>query len=108
MRAGQQAQARIRDLEEENRALKEEVRQLRGQQDQIARAILDARASAEALRAETVGAGSRGQGGDAPGAGGGPGGAGEIPPKGVGPEGNAQVNGCGAGGKGGGDGAAGG
>ena len=54
MRAGQQAQARIRDLEEENRALKEEMRQLRGQQDQIARAILDARASAEALRAETV------------------------------------------------------
>ena len=54
MRAGQQAQARIRDLEEENRALKEEMRQLRGQQDQIARAILDARASAEALWAETV------------------------------------------------------
>ena len=52
-RADRQAQTRIRDLEQENRALKEELGRLRKQQDQIARAILDARASAEALRVES-------------------------------------------------------
>ena len=52
-RMDQQAQSRIRELEEENRAMKEELGRLREQQDQISRAILDARASAEALKAES-------------------------------------------------------
>ena len=52
-RMEQQAQSRIRELEEENRAMKEELGRLREQQDQISRAILDARASAEALKAES-------------------------------------------------------
>ena len=49
----QQDKARIQELEQENRALKEELARLRGQQDQISQAILDARSSAEALKAET-------------------------------------------------------
>lgn len=52
-RTDRQAQARIRELEQENRTLKEELARLREQQDQISQAILDARASAEALKAET-------------------------------------------------------
>lgn len=52
-RAEQQTQDRIRELEQENRTLKEELSRLREQQDQISKAILDARASAEALKAET-------------------------------------------------------
>ena len=52
-RADRQAQTRIRDLEQENRALKEELGRLRAQQDQISQAILDARASAEAMKAES-------------------------------------------------------
>ena len=48
-----QAQARIQALEQEHSALKEELSKLRGQQDQISAAILDARASAETMRAET-------------------------------------------------------
>ena len=46
-------QARIQELEEENRQLKEELGRLREQQDRISQAILDARASAEALKRET-------------------------------------------------------
>lgn len=45
--------ARIQDLEQENRALREELTRLRAQQDQISQAILDARASAETLKAES-------------------------------------------------------
>lgn len=52
-RTDRQAQANIRELEQENRTLKEELARLREQQDQISQAILDARASAEALKAET-------------------------------------------------------
>ena len=52
-RIDRQAQDHIRELEQENRALKEELSRLREQQDQISQAILDARASAEALKAET-------------------------------------------------------
>lgn len=52
-RMDQQAQTRIRELEEENSRLREEVSRIRGQYDQISTAILDARASAEALKAET-------------------------------------------------------
>lgn len=52
-RAGQQSQARIQELEQENRGLREELTRLRAQQDQISQAILDARSSAEALRAES-------------------------------------------------------
>ena len=52
-RAGQQAQARIQELEQENRGLREELTRLRAQQDQISQAILDARSSAEALKAES-------------------------------------------------------
>lgn len=48
-----QAQSRIQDLEQENRALKEELTRLRIQQDQISQAILDARSSAERLKAES-------------------------------------------------------
>ena len=52
-RMDQQAQTRIQELEEENSRLREEVSRIRGQYDQISTAILDARASAEALKAET-------------------------------------------------------
>lgn len=52
-RAGQQAQTRIQELEQENRGLREELTRLRAQQDQISQAILDARSSAEALKAES-------------------------------------------------------
>ena len=52
-RTDRQAQDRIQELEQENRALKRELEGLRKQQDQISRAILDARASAEALKAES-------------------------------------------------------
>ena len=48
-----QSQERIQALEEENRALREELEKLRAQQDHISQAILDARASAERLRAES-------------------------------------------------------
>ena len=48
-----QAQSRIQALEQENRALKEELTRLRFQQDQISQAILDARSSAERLKAES-------------------------------------------------------
>ena len=51
--ASRQAQARIQELERENRTLKEELARLRTQQDQISQAILDARSSAEALKAES-------------------------------------------------------
>ena len=44
---------RAQELEKENRALRSEVDRLRAQQEQISMAILDARASAEALKAET-------------------------------------------------------
>ena len=52
-RTDRQAQDRIQELEQENRALKRELEGLRKQQDQISRAILDARASAEELKAES-------------------------------------------------------
>lgn len=52
-RAEQQAGERIRALEQENGALKEELAVLRGRQDRISAAILDARASAEAMKAES-------------------------------------------------------
>ena len=48
-----QDRARIQDLEQENRTLKEELARLRAQQDQISQAILDARSSAEILEAES-------------------------------------------------------
>ena len=48
-----QAQYRSQDLEQENRTLKEELARLRAQQDQISQAILDARSSAEILKAES-------------------------------------------------------
>ena len=48
-----QDRSRIQDLEQENRALKEELARLRAQQDQISQAILDARSSAETLKAES-------------------------------------------------------
>ena len=51
--ASRQAQARIQELERENRTLKEELARLRTQQDQISQAILDARTSAETLKAQT-------------------------------------------------------
>ena len=49
----QQDSLHIQALEQENRALKEELARLRAQQDQISQAILDARSSAEALKAES-------------------------------------------------------
>lgn len=49
----QQAQARIQAVEQEKRVLQEELARLREWQDQIPQAILDARASAEMLKAET-------------------------------------------------------
>ena len=49
----QRDRSRIQELERENRALKEELTRLRGQQDQISQAILDARSSADALMAES-------------------------------------------------------
>ena len=52
-RMSRQDQARLRDLEAENSALKEELAKLRERQHQISQAILDARSSAEALRAES-------------------------------------------------------
>ena len=52
-RTDQQARARIQDLEQENRALKEELKRFRERHDQISQAILDARASAEAMKAES-------------------------------------------------------
>lgn len=52
-RANEQAQARIHELEQENHMLKEELERLRKQKDQISQAILDARASAETLKAES-------------------------------------------------------
>ena len=52
-RAAREAQTRVQALEEENRALRAELSRLREQQDQISQAILDARASAEVLKAET-------------------------------------------------------
>lgn len=52
-RTDRQAQDRIQELEQENRTLKRELEGLRKQQDQISRAILDARASAEELKAES-------------------------------------------------------
>ena len=48
-----QDRTRIQDLEQENRTLKEELTRLRAQQDQISQAILDARSSAETLKAES-------------------------------------------------------
>ena len=52
-RTDRQAQDRIQELEQENGELKRELEGLRKQQDQISRAILDARASAEELKAES-------------------------------------------------------
>ena len=52
-RASRQDRSRIQDLEQENRALKEELTRLRTLQDQISQAILDARSSAEMLKAES-------------------------------------------------------
>ena len=49
----QQDRSHIQELEQENRTLKEELSRLRAQQDQISQAILDARSSAEALKAES-------------------------------------------------------
>ena len=51
--AARQAQARVQALEQENRALREELEKLRARQDQISQAILDARDSAAAMRAES-------------------------------------------------------
>lgn len=51
--AEQRARERIQELEQQVCSLQEELARLRDQQDYIARAILDARASAEALKAET-------------------------------------------------------
>ena len=51
--ARQQDLSRIQELERENRVMKEELTRLQGRQDQIAQAILDARSSAEALKAES-------------------------------------------------------
>ena len=48
-----QDRSRIQDLEQENRALKEELKRFRERHDQISQAILDARASAETLKAES-------------------------------------------------------
>ena len=48
-----QDRSRIQDLEQENHALKEELARLRAQQDKISQAILDARSSAETLKAES-------------------------------------------------------
>ena len=48
--AAQQAQERIQDLELQVRELREQVAQLRRLQDQIPNALLDARASAQALQ----------------------------------------------------------
>ncbi len=50
----QQDQARIRDLEQENRMLKEDLARLKDRKEQISQAILDARSSAEELRAESL------------------------------------------------------
>ncbi len=50
----QQDQARIRDLEQENRMLKEDLARLKDRKEQISQAILDARSSAEKLRAESL------------------------------------------------------
>ena len=50
----QRAQERIQALEQENRALKEELDGLRSQRDEISAAILEARASAEAMKTETL------------------------------------------------------
>ena len=52
-RTDQQARDRIQELEQENRTLKEELGRLRERHDQISQAILDARASAEAMKAES-------------------------------------------------------
>ena len=52
-RMSRQDRSRIQELEQENRALKEELTRLRAQQDQISQAILDARSSAEILKAES-------------------------------------------------------
>lgn len=52
-RMSRQGQSRIQELEQENRALKEELTRLRARQDQISQAILDARSSAEILKAES-------------------------------------------------------
>ena len=49
----QKAQERIQALERENQSRRADLARLREQQDQIAGAILDARASAEAIRAES-------------------------------------------------------
>lgn len=49
----QRAQARIQALEQENSALREELYGLRNQRDEISAAILEARASAETMKAET-------------------------------------------------------
>ena len=50
----QQDQARIRDLEQENRMLMEDLARLKDRKEQISQAILDARSSAEELRAESL------------------------------------------------------
>ncbi len=52
-RRSQQDQERIQRLEEENRKLQAELERFQKQQDLIAQAILDARASADALKAES-------------------------------------------------------
>lgn len=52
-RMSRQDRSRIQELEQENRALKEELTRLRAQQGQISQAILDARSSAEILKAES-------------------------------------------------------
>ena len=51
--ASQRDSARIQALEQENRILQEELGHLRERQDQISQAILDARSSAEILKAES-------------------------------------------------------
>ena len=48
-----EALERIQQLESENRTLREELSRLQEQRDQISQAILDARASAEAMVAES-------------------------------------------------------
>ena len=50
----QQDQARIRDLEQAARMLEEDLAPLKDRKEQISQAILDARSSAEVLRAESL------------------------------------------------------
>ena len=52
-REAELAQKRIRDLEQENAELRRELKTLREQQERISSTLLDARACAEAMKAES-------------------------------------------------------